>query len=149
MRKEITILWKQLEVSGTIELKNGGTLAQLSAQIGAASFHTGDGRITLAIDDAKLTEGSFATLVTVRTEKPFTFFLRDVRGDMPIWIAPYGVCVTTAEDLRGYDELVDSIRVRGRRSKITQMDDECQLKLQDTMKKIVNDSNGGMICIII
>lgn len=37
----------------------------------------------------------------------------------------------------------------GIRSKITQMDDECQLKLQDTMKKIVNDSSGGMICIII
>lgn len=124
MRKEITILWKQPEVSGTIELKNGGMLAQLSAQTGAASFHTGDGRITLAIDDAKLTEGSFATLVTVRTEKPFTFFLRDVRGDMPIWIAPYGVCVTTAEDLRGYDELVDSIRARGRRSKIMQMENE-------------------------
>jgi stage IV sporulation protein A len=37
----------------------------------------------------------------------------------------------------------------GIKSKITQMDDDCQLKLQDTMKKIVNDSNGGMICIII
>ena len=37
----------------------------------------------------------------------------------------------------------------GIKSKIMQMDDECQLKLQDTMKKIVNDSNGGMICIII
>ena len=37
----------------------------------------------------------------------------------------------------------------GIRSKIMQMDDECQLKLQDTMQKIVNDSNGGMVCIII
>jgi stage IV sporulation protein A len=37
----------------------------------------------------------------------------------------------------------------GIRTKITQMDDECQMKLQDTMRKIVNDSNGGMICIII
>lgn len=37
----------------------------------------------------------------------------------------------------------------GIRNKIEQMDDECQLKLQDTMQKIVNDSNGGMICIII
>jgi stage IV sporulation protein A len=37
----------------------------------------------------------------------------------------------------------------GIRSKISQMDDDCQLKLQDTMKKIVNDSSGGMICIII
>lgn len=37
----------------------------------------------------------------------------------------------------------------GIRSKIMQMDDECQIKLQDTMQKVVNDSNGGMICIII
>ena len=37
----------------------------------------------------------------------------------------------------------------GIRNKILQMDDECQLKLQDTMQKIVNDSNGGMVCIII
>ena len=37
----------------------------------------------------------------------------------------------------------------GIRSKISMMDDESQLKLQDTMQKIVNDSNGGMVCIII
>ena len=29
------------------------------------------------------------------------------------------------------------------------MDDECQMKLQDTMQKIVNDNNGGMVCIIL
>ncbi len=33
--------------------------------------------------------------------------------------------------------------------KISMMDDESQMKLQDTMQKIVNDSNGGMVCIII
>ena len=37
----------------------------------------------------------------------------------------------------------------GIRIKIMQMDDECQVKLQDTMQKIVNDSKGGMVCIII
>ena len=37
----------------------------------------------------------------------------------------------------------------GIRSKISMMDDESQLKLQDTMLKIVNDSNGGLVCIII
>lgn len=37
----------------------------------------------------------------------------------------------------------------GIRNKIAMMDDECQMKLQDTMQKIVNDSNGGMVCIII
>ena len=37
----------------------------------------------------------------------------------------------------------------GMRSKIAMMDDECQMKLQDTMQKIVNDNNGGLICLII
>jgi stage IV sporulation protein A len=37
----------------------------------------------------------------------------------------------------------------GINSKITQMSDESQLKLQETMQKIVNDSNGGLVCIII
>ena len=37
----------------------------------------------------------------------------------------------------------------GIRNKISMMDDECQMKLQDTMQKIVNDANGGMVCIII
>ena len=35
------------------------------------------------------------------------------------------------------------------RSKISMMDDESQMKLQDTMQKIVNDSKGGLVCIII
>ena len=37
----------------------------------------------------------------------------------------------------------------GIRDKISRMDDECQTQLQNTMQKIVNDSNGGMVCIII
>lgn len=37
----------------------------------------------------------------------------------------------------------------GIHSKITMMDDESQMKLQETMQKIVNDSNGGLVCIII
>ena len=37
----------------------------------------------------------------------------------------------------------------GIRGKISMMDDECQMKLQDTMQKIVNDNNGGMVCIIL
>ncbi len=37
----------------------------------------------------------------------------------------------------------------GMRNKIAMIGDESQSKLQDTMQKIVNDSNGGMVCIII
>ena len=37
----------------------------------------------------------------------------------------------------------------GMQAKIAQMTEDCQMKLQDTLQKIINDSNGGMICIII
>lgn len=48
-----------------------------------------------------------------------------------------------------FGKTVGELMEDGIRSKITQMDDECQLKLQDTMQKIVNDSKGGLVCFII
>ena len=48
-----------------------------------------------------------------------------------------------------FGKSVGELMEDGIRSKIMQMDDECQVKLQDTMQKIVNDSKGGMVCIII
>ena len=37
----------------------------------------------------------------------------------------------------------------GIRGKIYQIGEESQMKLQDTMQKIVNESTGGLVCIII
>jgi len=34
-------------------------------------------------------------------------------------------------------------------TKIAMIGEESQLKLQDSMQKIVNDTNGGLVCIII
>jgi stage IV sporulation protein A len=34
-------------------------------------------------------------------------------------------------------------------TKMSKLTDESQLKLQETMQKIINDSNGGLVCIII
>jgi stage IV sporulation protein A len=42
-------------------------------------------------------------------------------------------------------QLVDD----GISTKINKMTEDSQLKLQETMQKIINDSNGGIICIII
>ncbi len=46
---------------------------------------------------------------------------------------------------KSIQQLVDD----GIYTKINKMTDESQLKLQETMQKIINDSNGGIICIII
>lgn len=37
----------------------------------------------------------------------------------------------------------------GIKGKIQMLNDESQIKLQDTMQKVVNDSNGGLVCLII
>lgn len=48
-----------------------------------------------------------------------------------------------------FGKSVEQIVEDGMQAKISQMTEDCQSKLQDTLQKIINDSNGGMICIII
>lgn len=48
-----------------------------------------------------------------------------------------------------FGKSVEDLVMDGIRNKITMINDESQAKLQDTMQKIVNDSNGGLVCIII
>lgn len=52
-------------------------------------------------------------------------------------------------DTNIFGKTVEQLVADGIHSKISSIDDEGQIKLQDTMQKIVNDSNGGMVCIII
>ena len=48
-----------------------------------------------------------------------------------------------------FGKSIEQIVEDGIQAKVSQMTEDCQLKLQDTLQKIINDSNGGMICIII
>ncbi len=57
---------------------------------------------------------------------------------------PYGIWDTNIYG-KSIEQLVDD----GINAKVNKLTDESQLKLQETMQKIINDSNGGIICIII
>ena len=48
-----------------------------------------------------------------------------------------------------FGKSIEELVTDGMCNKIVAINDESQSKLQDTMQKIVNDSNGGMVCIII
>ena len=48
-----------------------------------------------------------------------------------------------------FGKSVEELVMDGMRNKISMIGDASQEKLQDTMQKIVNDSNGGLVCIII
>ena len=89
-----------------------------------------------------------------------------IRADIETEIAPIVGSEQQAKDLIAYIEenakrengiwdtnifgkSIGELMENGIRGKISMMDDECQMKLQDTMQKIVNDNNGGMVCIIL
>ena len=48
-----------------------------------------------------------------------------------------------------FGKSIEQIVEDGIQAKVSQMTEDCQIKLQDTLQKIINDSSGGMICIII
>lgn len=48
-----------------------------------------------------------------------------------------------------FGKSIEQIVEDGIQAKVSQMTDDCQTKLQDALQKIINDMNGGMICIII
>lgn len=48
-----------------------------------------------------------------------------------------------------FGKTIEELVMDGMRNKMAVINEESQEKLQDTMQKIVNDSNGGMVCIII
>ncbi len=48
-----------------------------------------------------------------------------------------------------FGKSIEQIVEDGIQAKISQMTEDCQTRLQDALQKIINDSNGGLICIII
>lgn len=48
-----------------------------------------------------------------------------------------------------FGKSIEELVMDGMQNKMAMINDESQVKLQDTMQKIVNDSNGGLVCIII
>ncbi len=52
-------------------------------------------------------------------------------------------------DTNIFGKTVEQLVNDGINTKVSAIGDDSQMKLQDTMQKIVNDSNGGMVCIII
>jgi len=101
--------------------------------------------------------------VKIRSEAPS---IHMIRANIETEIAPIVGSEEQANDLISYikqgqqseegawetnifGKSVGELMEDGIRNKIAMMDDECQMKLQDTMQKIVNDNTGGMVCIII
>lgn len=120
--KTVKIIWKQLSQSGSVELINQGVIAAVDQKADQTVFSVHNGTLLVSVEQAMLDVGSYATIMTVRASNPFSFFVRDVHADRPIWIPEYDVCVTEENDERTYAQIVADITASGRQTKITKME---------------------------
>lgn len=73
----------------------------------------------------------------------------DQARDLIKYINSDGVSEDNIWGVNIFGKTIKQLVEDGLKSKINKINQESQQKLQDTMEKIVNDSNGGMVCIII
>ncbi|MGN0329839.1 MAG: stage IV sporulation protein A [Kineothrix sp.] len=69
--------------------------------------------------------------------------------DLIRYIADAGTSEEGIWETNIFGKTVEQLVNDGINGKIAMIGEESQVKLQETMQKIVNDSNGGMVCIII
>ena len=73
----------------------------------------------------------------------------DQAKDLIRYISDSGASEEGIWETNIFGKTVEQLVNDGITGKLTMIGEESQLKLQETMQKIVNDSNGGMVCIII
>src|ERR1039458_4637239 len=136
----IAIEWKSMHPAGQIVVTDGA-LEKLQVVRGQGEVQGSDRysgqpggslRLGLKIKGTSVPYGKGGTMVMVADqEHPFSFFLRDVNKDFPIYIPAYGVMVTTADDPRTYDEIARAVQARASRTKLQQIEDEPEESFAD------------------
>ncbi|MBK7713067.1 MAG: hypothetical protein IPJ37_20605 [Bacteroidales bacterium] len=118
--KQVSVVWQNVKPSGYIEVFNGKldkiTISEGKGKISNDHFmfrSDGLSRINLTFSDARLNTGSGTTVVSVHSgDNSFSFFLRDVTADFPIYIPDYNVIVCLTEDKRTYTEIENEVKGR-------------------------------------
>ena len=130
--QNVAIVWQNSQPAGILEVANGKLLSlkiiKGKGKIRGNSFEfkmKGDVSLEATVTNIQNNAGSDATRITVRTTNhPFTFFLRDVCSQYPIYIPGYRVAVLPADDLRTFDQITTAINRRGLKNKIQKIEDE-------------------------
>ncbi|MGE5559151.1 MAG: hypothetical protein ACM3WV_11190 [Bacillota bacterium] len=133
MEKTIALEWaKDHGCAGNFEVVNAKTAGlrivkgEGSCDIGGLAFRfEAGGRIELTLADVNAAPGADPVIVTVNMEvNPFSFFLRDVRADYPVFIPEYRVAVTDGGDPRTYEDIEREIRGKEGLSNLQRIDAE-------------------------
>ena len=123
---QIFIEWEKRNVRGSIAVTNGDInyikVVKGEGEADGDNFNITSEkycRLEINIKNAKLQYGPGATIVHITAEDdPFSFFLRDVKKQEPIYIPSYAVVVLEGDDDRSYNSVQNDILSEKRLTKI-------------------------------
>ncbi|NMC37590.1 MAG: hypothetical protein GYA41_04625 [Bacteroidales bacterium] len=130
--KSVTIKWMNEKAQGSIIVENG-VLAGMKiiegrGKSGIDNYKfsgTGPNSLQIILDNVNIGRGSKPTLINVSNgPHSFSFFLRDVSIEFPIYIPDYNVIVSPASDSRSYSETAQDIKSRRLQAKLDRINNE-------------------------
>lgn len=151
--QKLSIEWQEGKPAGTIEILNG-RLSKIEIIKGKGKVKgnrfeivsTGEARISLTIDSARINPGEKLTIITANTkENPFSFFLRDVSKEYPIYIADYKVVVCHNNDNRSFSQIEVDIKNRWLQTKLQKITNEPEESFEEAGKRGRNQTNPTLL----
>jgi len=136
--RRVAVVWKHggTPQRGEVQVTNGSLVR------GGGPFECGPSgpcRLEFEVAGSEAGYGKAATLVTIAAERnPFTFRLRDVTREFPVWIPAYGVAVTAADDRRTYAEIERAVRALGLETKLGRIESEPEESFEEAAGRTRN-----------
>lgn len=130
--RRVTVKWMNEIPSGKISVVNGKLInlkpAQGKCRINSGNFRfisSGYNALDIFLDEIRIGEGSYPTIVSVSNgAHSFSFFLRDITFDFPVFIPDYNAIVCLSDDKRTFREIENAIKKRSLLTNIQKIERE-------------------------
>lgn len=145
-RTTIEIEWQKPFLKGNIEVHHGN-LNQIRILKGKGTIkgNTYDLRgnksirISVSINQANLNPGPEPTVISIKTDDyPFSFLVRDIQSNNPVYIPAALVVVLPEMDIRSYDAVEKEILLRKSLTKIQKIEREKETSFESAAKETRN-----------
>lgn len=135
--QEVAIKWKANPKAGRVGIVNGqlqnAKAIKGKAKVGAFEFSSPEnGELLFSVAGGNNKIGPQATVVHIQVESgdSFSFFLRDVQSEYPIYIPQYNVVVLPANDQRNYAQIEKEVLARKSFTKIQTIESQPEMSFK-------------------
>lgn len=141
------IEWQNFAPNGTIEIKNG-ELVSTNLITGVGKVHEGsiqvesaNSRVRVKVKHDTLSNGPNSAVVFIKTqENPFSFFLRDISKEYPIYAPYFNAAVFSIDDNRTLSQYKSEIELKSLKTKIETIEEMAETSFEEVAAQTRNMS---------